>query len=374
MSDDERKETLREAKILEVLSHPNIIRFREVYKTKKGKLCIVMDYADNGDLQTKIKDKHKNKQKTGVLEYLTEDQVLNYFTQICLAIKHCHDRKILHRDLKSQNIFLTKKNIVKLGDFGIARVLSNTRSKAKTVVGTPYYLSPEIIESMPYSFKSDIWSLGVLLYEMCALCPPFNATSLHQLAQRIIKGQFDKIPKQYSAAMNNLIAALLQKDPTKRPSINTILKMPIIERRISQFLDDEDFKDEFSHTLLHNQDVFKAFAQKKDSEEKARKQMEEQARKREEEKQRKEEEEVRKKLEQLHVKPTSYKPPQAYYNQYQDEGFFYSALDDYKKKLQIDIDNESSEASFISQPQTKPQQEYDDREDQLTHQSSGLSS
>lgn len=130
-----------------------------------------------------------------MLEYFTEDQVLNYFTQICLALKHCHDRKILHRDLKSQNIFLTKKNIVKLGDFGIARVLSNTRSKAKTVVGTPYYLSPEIIESMPYSFKSDVWSLGVLLYEICALCPPFNATSLHQLAQRIIKGQFDKIPK-----------------------------------------------------------------------------------------------------------------------------------------------------------------------------------
>ena len=132
---------------------------------------------------------------------------------------------------------------------------------------------------------------------MCALCPPFNATSLHQLAQRIIKGQYDKIPKQYSPALNNLVTALLQKDPAKRPSINTILKMPIIERRISQFLDDEDFKDEFSHTLLHNQDVFKAFAQKKEGEERSRKQMEEQARKREEEKQKKEEEEARKKME-----------------------------------------------------------------------------
>lgn len=87
---------------------------------------------------------------------------------------------------------------MKLGDFGIARVLSNTKSKAKTVVGTPYYLSPEIIESSPYSFKSDVWSLGVLLYEMAALQPPFNATSLHQLAQRIIAGRFDKLPSIYS--------------------------------------------------------------------------------------------------------------------------------------------------------------------------------
>lgn len=274
MSDDERKETLREAKILEVLSHPNIIRFREVYKTKKGKLCIVMDYADNGDLQTKIKDKHKNKPKTGVLDYFPEDQVLNWFTQICLALKHCHDRKILHRDLKSQNIFLTKKNIVKLGDFGIARVLSNTRSKAKTVVGTPYYLSPEIIESQPYSFKSDIWSLGVLLYEMCALCPPFNATSLHQLAQRIIKGQFEKLPAKYSANLTQLLQCMLQKDPNRRPTINQILKMPLIEKRISLFLDDKDFKDEFSHTLLHNQDVFKAFQRRKEDEDRQRKQLE----------------------------------------------------------------------------------------------------
>jgi len=148
MSEEERRETLREAKILEVLQHPNIVRFREVYKTKKGKLCIVMDYADGGDLQGRIKEKYKIRDKTGgQLQYWSEDHVLNWFTQICLALKHVHDRKILHRDLKSQNIFLTKKGMIKLGDFGIARVLSETRSKAKTVVGTPYYLSPEIIQS-----------------------------------------------------------------------------------------------------------------------------------------------------------------------------------------------------------------------------------
>jgi NIMA (never in mitosis gene a)-related kinase len=139
LSDEEKRETIKEAKILEVLNHPNIIRFKEVYKTKKGQLCIVMDYADGGDLQSKIKEQ---KNKGG---YLDEPTILNWFTQICLAMKHCHDRKILHRDLKAQNIFMQTNGIVKLGDFGIAKVLNTTVDHAVTIVGTPYYLSPEII-------------------------------------------------------------------------------------------------------------------------------------------------------------------------------------------------------------------------------------
>jgi len=100
-----------------------------------------MDYADGGDLTTKIKEA----KEVGAGNLLSEDTVLNWFTQICLAMKHCHDRKILHRDLKAQNVFLMKNGIVKLGDFGIAKVLNSTVEKAVTIVGTPYYLSPEII-------------------------------------------------------------------------------------------------------------------------------------------------------------------------------------------------------------------------------------
>jgi NIMA (never in mitosis gene a)-related kinase len=177
---------LKEAKILEVVSkHPNIVGFKEVYKTKQGKLCIVMEYIDGGDLNLKVAE------RTLKNDYIIEEQILNWFTQVCLALKHCHDRKIIHRDLKTKNIFITKKGICKLGDFGIARVLSNTVSQAKTVVGTPYYLSPEIIEGKGYSFESDIWSLGVLLFELCALHPPFTGTSLHVLAKSIIN---DPIP------------------------------------------------------------------------------------------------------------------------------------------------------------------------------------
>ena len=154
---------------------------------------------------------------------IDEFQILDWFTQICLALKHVHDRKIIHRDLKCQNIFLTKERIIKLGDFGISRVLTSTIEKAKTMVGTPYYLSPEIIEGNSYSFKTDIWSLGVILYELCALKPPFGGNNLHFLALNIVKGKYAPIPNCYSKEMRNLIALLLVNDPNKRPSIHDIL-------------------------------------------------------------------------------------------------------------------------------------------------------
>jgi len=219
MSEAEKKEMIREAKILEALIHPNIICFREVYRTKKGKLCIVMDYAEGGDLAKKITEMQRKN------ALFSESQILDWFTQICLALKHVHDRKILHRDLKNQNIFITKDNTIKLGDFGIARILSNTREKAKTMVGTPYYLSPEIIENKPYNFSSDIWSLGVVLYELCTLKPPFNAENLKYLALKIIKGIYNPIPAQYSKDMRKLIEVLLKKDVNQRPTVNEILSI-----------------------------------------------------------------------------------------------------------------------------------------------------
>ena len=193
MSEQEKRETVQEAKILEALNHPNIVKFIEVFKTKNGKLCIVMDYCDGGDLQNRIKEQRgKN---------LTESQIVEWFTQVCLGLKHIHDRKIIHRDLKGQNIFLNKNGILKVGDFGICKILSNTKALARTVVGTPYYLSPEVVQSKPYNLKSDIWSMGVILYELCALKPPFDAPSLHILAMKIARGAFNPIPSSYSNDM-----------------------------------------------------------------------------------------------------------------------------------------------------------------------------
>ena len=107
-----------------------------------------------------------------------------------------------------------------MGDFGIARVLKHTVEVAKSMVGTPYYLSPEIIESRPYSFKSDIWSMGVMLYELCALRPPFEGSSLHFLAMKIVRGQFPSLPSHFSRELKTLVAQMLTIDVHRRPTIN----------------------------------------------------------------------------------------------------------------------------------------------------------
>jgi len=197
-----------------------------------------------GDLAAKIRAQNG--------KHFAEAQILDWFTQICLGLKHVHDRKILHRDLKSQNIFLTKTNLVKLGDFGIAKVLSGTQELAMTVIGTPYYLSPELIDGKPYNFKSDIWALGVLLYELCTLHHPFDANGFPMLARKIVKGRYTPLPATFSKDLRDLVHSLLSVNPQDRPSINAILKKDVIQNRIKNFLDETIRAEEFSHTILHH--------------------------------------------------------------------------------------------------------------------------
>ena len=150
-----------------------------------------------GDLYNKIKE------RKGV--NFPESQVLNFFTQICLGIKHIHDKKIIHRDLKGLNIFLTTEGVVQIGDFGIAKVLPATLANAITGIGTTYYISPEIVNSQPYTLSTDIWSLGVILYEMCALKPPFDGNSLVALSMKIVKGAYNPMPSSFSQGIKSLV-------------------------------------------------------------------------------------------------------------------------------------------------------------------------
>ncbi|ETE70801.1 Serine/threonine-protein kinase Nek5, partial [Ophiophagus hannah] len=206
---------------------------KEINLTKKNNLYIMMEYCDGGDLMKRINMQH------GVL--FDEDKILGWFVQIALGLKHIHDRKILHRDIKTQNIFLSSNGITaKLGDFGIARMLNNTMDFASTCVGTPYYLSPEICENKPYNNKTDIWSLGCVLYELCTLKHPFEGNNLPQLIMKICRGHFIPVSVKYSSDLRLLISQLFRTSPRDRPSINSILKKAFLEKQIKNYLPPEN--------------------------------------------------------------------------------------------------------------------------------------
>jgi NIMA (never in mitosis gene a)-related kinase len=229
MSDSEHADCKKEIQILAMMKHPNVIRYKRSF-VRRGALCIVMEFADGGDLHQLIRQqRHAGK-------YLAENQILDWFVQACLGLKHVHMHKILHRDLKTQNIFLTSTGEVRIGDFGISRVLKNSMDQAHTLVGTPYYLSPEMVNGQAYDHRSDIWAMGVVLYEMLTLQHPFNADSLQMLALKIIQGNYPPIPKHYSQGITDLLGKILQQDAKKRLDIDGVLAHPILADRAKKFV------------------------------------------------------------------------------------------------------------------------------------------
>ncbi|XP_059172523.1 serine/threonine-protein kinase Nek1-like [Physella acuta] len=231
MSPKERDEARKEVAVLAQLKHRNIVAYVESFE-EKGTLYIVMNYCAGGDLNGKINERRG--------QLFSEDQILDWFVQLCLAIKHIHDRKILHRDIKSQNIFLTNTGTVQLGDFGIAKVLNSTAQLAHTCIGTPYYLSPEIVENMPYNNKSDIWSMGCVLYELTTLKHAFKASNMKNLVLKIIRGSYPPVPPQFSYDLRGLIAQLFKRNPRDRPTVNSILRKNFIMQRVRRLLSAED--------------------------------------------------------------------------------------------------------------------------------------
>ena len=228
LSEKEKQNALNEVRILASVKSNFVISYKEAFFDEKDNtLSIVMEYADNGDLYQKI-ILHKKTAK-----FFEEIDIWKIFIQLVKGLKSLHDLKILHRDLKSANVFLLSNGYSKLGDLNVSKVAR--RGLGYTQTGTPYYASPEVWKDKPYDNKSDIWSLGCVLYEMICLHPPFRAQNMEGLYNKVIKGSFNRIPERFSNDLNSIVKLLLNVNAELRPSCDMILKNEIVVKRIEYF-------------------------------------------------------------------------------------------------------------------------------------------
>ena len=239
LSEKEKQNALNEIRILASINSDHIITYKEAFIEEKEKiLCLVTEFANKGDLFQKI-TYYKQMQKS-----FEEKDIWNIFIQILQGLKCLHDHKILHRDLKSANIFLFNNNLAKIGDFNVSKVSKTGIGYTQT--GTPYYASPEVWNDEAYTNKSDIWSLGCVLYEMMYLTPPFKAENMEGLYHKIIKGKY-KITDKYSKELNEILKLLLNVEQKERPSCDELLKNNIIKNKIEFFEGNKKFNDDINN-------------------------------------------------------------------------------------------------------------------------------
>eukprot|EP00756_Hemistasia_phaeocysticola_P063302 Hpha_TRINITY_DN6781_c0_g1::TRINITY_DN6781_c0_g1_i1::g.110906::m.110906/K20872/NEK2; NIMA (never in mitosis gene a)-related kinase 2 len=232
MSDTEKQLIVSEVNLLRGFRHPYIVRYYDrLIDRSTHRIYIIMEWCDHGDLAALIR-RHRRSST-----HAEEKHVWRVFLQLALALAECHQRKegkVLHRDIKPANVFLDRDNNVKLGDFGLARVLSDRSEFAHTRVGTPYYMSPEQIDEMAYDEKSDVWSLGCVVYELCANVPPFQASNQLSLAVKIRAGKYRPLPELFSAELREAVARCLTVDPKQRPSVAELLALPCFAVRLKE--------------------------------------------------------------------------------------------------------------------------------------------
>ena len=228
LSEKEKENSLNEVRILASVKSNFVVSYKEAFFDEKDNtLCIVMEFADRGDLYQKIVA-HKKSAK-----FFEESDIWRIFIQLVKGLKALHDLKILHRDMKSANVFLFSNGCAKLGDLNVSKVAR--RGLGYTQTGTPYYASPEVWKDKPYDHKSDVWSLGCVLYEMITLKPPFRAKDMEGLFNKVCKGQYNRIPDRFSDDLFKIVQYLLQVNSIQRPSCEQILQHPIILKRIEYF-------------------------------------------------------------------------------------------------------------------------------------------
>ncbi|XP_073782598.1 serine/threonine-protein kinase Nek11 isoform X2 [Danio rerio] len=231
----------QEAQLLSQLSHPAILKFYSSF-LERDAFCIITEFCEDKDLDCKLEElKHTGKT-------LSEPQVCEWLCQLLLGVHYIHQRRILHRDLKAKNIFL-RKNIVKIGDFGVSCFLMGSCDLATTFTGTPYYMSPEALSHKGYDSKSDIWSLGCILYEMCCLAHAFEAQNFLAVVLRIVEGPTPSLPETYSRQLNSLMQSMLEKDSSHRISAADALRNRFIEESL------QSMKHKFSILSLRDKSI-----------------------------------------------------------------------------------------------------------------------
>ena len=250
LKEKEINNSLNEVRILASVRSKYVISYKEAFFDEKDStLGIVMEYADNGDLYKKIIEYKKKK------IYFEETEIWKIFIQLVKGLKALHDLQILHRDLKSANVFLFKDGHAKLGDLNVSKIAK--RGLGYTQTGTPYYASPEIWKDLPYDNKSDIWSLGCVLYEMITLNPPFKAKNMDDLYKKVLSGEVAALPNKFSNDLYEIVLLLMKVNSNKRPTCNDILNNEFVKKRIEFFKNSNendgvffDFDDKEQQDLL----------------------------------------------------------------------------------------------------------------------------
>ena len=208
---------LSEVKLLNELSHPNVIRLHS-HELDEENLSLLLEYANDGDVGRKITEQRQTKGR------FPEKTVRRWLVQLLLALKYVHSRHVIHRDVKPNNVLLTKSGLLKISDFGISTMLEDEKM-AHTSVGTPYYLAPEIVAAEPYDYSADVWMTGCTFYEICTLRRPFVGDSLQEILLKICNQNVSGDDLEgYSDFLKKTVVEMMDKVPSKRPTVAAILQ------------------------------------------------------------------------------------------------------------------------------------------------------
>ncbi|XP_061442533.1 serine/threonine-protein kinase Nek11 isoform X2 [Rhineura floridana] len=221
---NETVEANLEAQLLSRLDHPAIVKFYTSFVEGES-FCIITEYCEGRDLDFKIQEYRE------AGKVFPENQIVEWFIQLLLGVNYMHERRILHRDLTAKNIFL-KNNLLKIGDFGVSRLLMGSCDLATTFTGTPFYMSPEALQHQGYDMKSDIWSLGCILYQMCCLEHVFSGHNFLSIVLKIVEGEAPSLPDTYPSELDAVLHSMLSKDPSQRPSAAEILRISYVRDKL----------------------------------------------------------------------------------------------------------------------------------------------